>query len=172
MPLDWIPAVERLDLVADPVAKAILERAPSALSVAEIDPELADTAAFCERYGVALEDSANCVIVAAKRGGEMRYAAVMVLATQRADVNGVVRRHLDARKASFAPQADAVAITGMEYGGITPIGLPADWPVLVDENVTRRSFVVIGSGVRRSKLGLSGEALVEATGAEVVALAL
>jgi prolyl-tRNA editing enzyme YbaK/EbsC (Cys-tRNA(Pro) deacylase) len=172
MPLDWIPAVERLDLVADPVAKAISERAPSALSVAEIDPELADTAAFCERYGVALEDSANCVIVAAKRGGEMRYAAVMVLATQRADVNGVVRRHLDARKASFAPQADAVAITGMEYGGITPIGLPADWPVLVDENVTRRSFVVIGSGVRRSKLGLSGEALVEATGAEVVALAL
>ena len=172
MPLDWIPAVERLDLVADPVAKAISERAPSALSVAEIDPELVDTAAFCERYGVALEDSANCVIVAAKRGGEMRYAAVMVLATQRADVNGVVRRHLDARKASFAPQADAVAITGMEYGGITPIGLPADWPVLVDENVTRRSFVVIGSGVRRSKLGLSGEALVEATGAEVVALAL
>jgi prolyl-tRNA editing enzyme YbaK/EbsC (Cys-tRNA(Pro) deacylase) len=172
MPLDWIPAVERLDLVAEPVAKAISERAPSALSVAEIDPELADTAAFCERYGVALEDSANCVIVAAKRGGEMRYAAVMVLATQRADVNGVVRRHLDARKASFAPQADAVAITGMEYGGITPIGLPADWPVLVDENVTRRSFVVIGSGVRRSKLGLSGEALVEATGAEVIALTL
>src|SRR3954452_15297593 len=143
MPLDWIPAVERLDLVADPVAKAISERAPSALSVAEIDPGLADTAAFCERYDVALEDSANCVIVAAKRGGETRYAAVMVLATQRADVNGVVRRHLDARKASFAPQADAVAMTGMEYGGITPIGLPTEWPVLVDAAVVAAGPVVI-----------------------------
>ncbi|GAA4578530.1 YbaK/EbsC family protein [Planotetraspora phitsanulokensis] len=176
MQLDWTPAADRLDLVADPVAKAISQPgfplSGAGLTVAEIDAELADTAAFCERYGVALEDSANCVIVAAKRGGETRYAAVMVLATDRADVNGVVRRHLDARKASFAPQADAVAITGMEYGGITPVGLPADWPVLVDENVTRRSFVVIGSGVRRSKLGLSGEALVEATGAEVVALTL
>ncbi|GAB3906530.1 hypothetical protein GCM10027612_77990 [Microbispora bryophytorum subsp. camponoti] len=87
----------------------------------------------------------------------------MVLATARADVNGIVRRHLDARKASFAPQAEAVELTGMEYGGITPIGLPEGWPVLVDENVTLRPFVVIGSGVRRSKLALSGEALVAAT---------
>ncbi|MEZ0074367.1 YbaK/EbsC family protein [Planotetraspora sp. GP83] len=170
MPLDWVPAADRLDLLAEPVAKAVASAQEA--KVAEIDPELADTAAFCERYGVAMEDSANCVIVAGKRGGETRYAAVMVLATDRADVNGVIRRHLDARKASFAPQADAVEMTGMEYGGITPIGLPPEWPVLVDENVTRRPFVVIGSGVRRSKLGLSGEALVAATGAEVLALTM
>jgi prolyl-tRNA editing enzyme YbaK/EbsC (Cys-tRNA(Pro) deacylase) len=177
MHLDWVPAAGRLDLLGDPVAKAISQAAVAAspwppVGVAEIDPDLADTAAFCERYGVALEDSANCVIVAGKRGGETRYAAVMVLATQRADVNGTVRRHLDVRKVSFAPHDDAVALTGMEYGGITPIGLPAEWPVLVDENVTRRDLVVIGSGVRRSKLALSGQALVEVTGAEVIALTL
>jgi prolyl-tRNA editing enzyme YbaK/EbsC (Cys-tRNA(Pro) deacylase) len=171
MPLEWMPAAGRPDLLADPVAKAV-EKGGLDVAVAAIDPDLADTAAFCERYGVALEDSANCVIVSAKRGGETRYAAVMVLATHRADINGIVRRHLEARKASFAPQAEAVELTGMEYGGITPIGLPADWPVLVDENVTRRPFVVIGSGVRRSKLALSGEALVAATDGEILALTL
>ncbi len=171
--LDWVRAADRLDLLAEPVAKAMADvDADLDVKVAEIDPDLADTAAFCERYGVAMEDSANCVIVAGKRGGEVRYAAVMVLATGRADVNGVIRRHLDVRKVSFAAQADAVELTGMEYGGITPIGLPGDWPVLVDENVTRRPFVVIGSGVRRSKLALSGEALVAATGGEVLALAM
>ncbi|MEU7886892.1 YbaK/EbsC family protein [Microbispora bryophytorum] len=171
MPLEWSPASDRPDLLADPVAKAVAGL-DVRVEVAEIDPELSDTAAFCERYGVAMEDSANCVVVAAKRGGETRYAAVMVLATARADVNGIVRRHLDARKASFAPQAEAVELTGMEYGGITPIGLPEGWPVLVDENVTRRPFVVIGSGVRRSKLALSGEALVAATRGEVLALTI
>ncbi|MBP2703347.1 YbaK/EbsC family protein [Microbispora sp. RL4-1S] len=177
MTLDWEPAAGRPDLLADPVAEAILKGGLTGgpeggrkVDVAAIDPTLSDTAAFCERYGVAPEDSANCVIVAAKRGGEVRYAAVMVLAVHRADVNGVIRRHLDARKASFASQAEAVELTGMEYGGITPIGLPADWPVLVDENVTRRPFIVIGSGVRRSKLALSGEALVAVTGGQVLAL--
>lgn len=149
MPLEWVPVSDRPDLLADPVAKAVASLDVT-VKVAEIDPALSDTAAFCERYGVAMEDSANCVIVAAKRGGQTRYAAVMVLATDRADVNGIVRRHLDARKASFAPQTEAVELTAMEYGGITPIGLPEGWPVLVDENVTRRPFVVIGSGVRRS----------------------
>ncbi|WP_433497743.1 YbaK/EbsC family protein [Sphaerimonospora sp. CA-214678] len=169
MTLDWMPVADGLDLLAEPVAKAITG---VAARVAPIDAELADTAAFCERYGVAPEDSANCVIVAARRGGETRYAAVMVLATHRADINGVVRRHLGAKKASFAPQSEAVALTGMEYGGITPIGLPEEWPVLVDRNVIDRPFVVIGSGVRRSKLALSGRELAEATNAEIIALTL
>src|SRR3954468_18184576 len=175
VPLDWVPAADRPALPAEPVAKAVQQAVQDGglgARVAAIDPELADTAAFCERYGVAMEDSANCVIVSAKRGGEIRYAAVMVLATGRADINGVVRRHLEARKASFAPQAEAVELTGMEYGGITPLGLPEGWPVLVDENVTRRSFVVIGSGLRRSKLALSGESLVEVTRGEVLALTI
>jgi len=135
---------------------------------APIDPEVADTAAFCAEYGVEMADSANCVVIAGRRGDVTRYAACMVLATARADVNGVVRRRLEARKASFAPMADAVTLTGMEYGGITPIGLPATWPILVDAAVLERDVVVIGSGLRRSKIALPAAALVELPNAEVV----
>ncbi|MEV4182747.1 YbaK/EbsC family protein [Streptosporangium canum] len=167
--LDWVRAAERLDLLAEPVARAVAGL--DGVEVAEIDPTLADTAAFCERYGVDPAESANCVIVAAKRGGEVRYAACVVLATTRADVNGVVRRHLDARKISFAPQGDAVGLTGMEYGGITPLGLPEEWPVLVDEAVAAHPGVVIGSGVRHSKLALPGAVLADLKTAEVLRLA-
>ncbi|WP_395108905.1 YbaK/EbsC family protein [Actinomadura sp. SCN-SB] len=168
--LDWQLAAGRADLLAGPVAAAIGRR-PEA-KVAEIDPELADTAAFCERYEVPLEASANCVIVAAKRGGEVSHAACVVLATDRADVNGVVRKRLGARKVSFAPMADATSLTSMEYGGITPVGLPAGWPVLVDEAVADAPQVVIGSGLRRSKLLLPGKSVADLPGAEVLALTL
>ncbi|GAA3157784.1 YbaK/EbsC family protein [Nonomuraea roseoviolacea] len=170
MTLHWVPATERTDLLADPVARAVREL-PGLAEVAEIDPELADTAAFCERYGVGMDESANCVVVAARRGGETRYAACMVLATMRVDVNGVVRKHLEARKASFAPMAEAVELTGMEYGGITPLGLPADWPILVDARVAEHPRVVVGSGLRRSKLAVAGSTLAGLKGAEVLALA-
>ncbi len=100
--------------------------------------------------------SANCVIVLGKRGGEIRPAACVVLASTRADVNGLVRRTIDARKCSFAPQDWAVAETGMEYGGITPVGVPEGWPILVDRAVTEQPWVLLGSGLRRSKLALPG----------------
>ncbi|MFD0687151.1 YbaK/EbsC family protein [Actinomadura fibrosa] len=167
--LDWTPAAERPDLLADPVAAAAGGVADA--EVAPIDPALADTAAFCAHYDVPLEASANCVIVAAKRGGEVTYAACMVLATGRADVNGTVRKHLGARKASFAPMDEATSLTGMEYGGITPVGLPAGWPILVDEAVAAAPHVVIGSGLRASKLLVPGKALAALPGAEVIALA-
>src|SRR5699024_3786281 len=143
---------------------------PSA-RVATIDPELADTAAFCEAYESAPEYSANCVVVAGRRAGETRRAAVLVLATDRADINTVVRRHLDVRKISFMSMDEAVELTGMEYGGITPVGLPEDWPVLVDEGVAAAGEVVIGSGVRGSKLLVDASELVAFPSAEVVALA-
>lgn len=167
--LDWQPAAA--DLVAPAVSAALAgwSRAADVLA-ASIDPELADTAAFCERYQVAEADSANCVVIAGRRGEVTRYAACVVLATTRADVNGVVRKRLDARKASFAPMDDAVRLTGMEYGGITPIGLPADWLLLVDEAVLARETVVIGSGLRRSKIALPSAALADLPGAEVLAL--
>jgi prolyl-tRNA editing enzyme YbaK/EbsC (Cys-tRNA(Pro) deacylase) len=111
------------------------------------------------------------VVVAGRRSGELRYAAVIVLASTRADVNGVVRRHLDVRKISFAPQADAVALTGMEFGGITPVGLPEGWPVLVDEAVVAAGQVVIGSGIRASKLVVDATELAALPTAEVLALA-
>ncbi|WP_329521356.1 YbaK/EbsC family protein [Spirillospora sp. NBC_01491] len=167
--LEWEPAEDRAELLAPAVASAL--GSVSGARVAEIDPELADTAEFCARYAVPLEISANCVIVAAKRGGEVFYAACMILATGRADVNGAVRRRLGARKASFAPMADAPALTGMEYGGITPVGLPEGWPILVDEAVAETDQVVIGSGLRRSKLLLPGKALAGLPGAEAMALA-
>ncbi len=166
MTLDLVPALTRPDLLADPVLTAL--QGIGGVEVAGIDPELADTAAFCERYGVALDESANCVVIAGKRDGEVRYLACVVLATTRADVNGIARKRLDVRKASFAPMDDAVAATAMEYGGITPIGLPAGWPVLVDAAVAAAPSVVIGSGVRRSKLRLPGPVLAGLPGIEVV----
>jgi prolyl-tRNA editing enzyme YbaK/EbsC (Cys-tRNA(Pro) deacylase) len=170
--LEFSPAADQPGLLAAPVAAALTSRLwafpADAVGVAAIDPDLADTAAFCERYGVAGEESANCVVIAGRREGEIRFAACVVLATTRADVNNVARRALDVRKASFAATELAVAQTGMEYGGITPIGLPGDWPVLVDAAVAAASAVVIGSGVRRSKLALAGKTLAALPGAVVI----
>ena len=156
--LTWTPAAERPELLAAPVAAALAALTGPAW-VAEIDADLADTAAFTEAYGVPLEVSANCVVVAARRAGQTQLAACLVPATARADVNGLVRRHLGARKASFAPQDVAVAESGMAYGGITPLGLPPSWPVLVDPAVAAAELVVVGSGTRRGKLAVSGAAL-------------
>jgi prolyl-tRNA editing enzyme YbaK/EbsC (Cys-tRNA(Pro) deacylase) len=155
-------------LVADPVADALAQWGRADVLAAPIDPELADTAAFCAAYDVNMDDSANCVVIAGRRGDVTRYAACVVLATTRADVNGLVRKRLDARKASFAPMDEAVALTGMEFGGITPIGLPAPWPIFIDAAVLRRDVVVIGSGLRRSKLALPSAALADLHGAEVI----
>lgn len=169
-----VPALDRPDLLAPPVLAA-LNAWPAGkvgvdeVLVAEIDPDLADTAAFCAKYEVGLDVSANCVVVAGRRGENTTLAACVILATTRADVNGLVRKRLDARKASFAPMDTAVELTGMEYGGITPIGLPAEWPLLVDQRVLEAEAVIIGSGVRRSKLLLPGRALADLPGAEVVA---
>jgi prolyl-tRNA editing enzyme YbaK/EbsC (Cys-tRNA(Pro) deacylase) len=162
-------ALERPELLAEPVRRA-LESLPWAaeVSVVESDADLADTAAFSAAYDVQLEQSANCVVVAGRRGERTTLAACMVLATTRADVNGIVRKRLDARKASFAPQEQAVAESGMAFGGITPIGLPADWPVLVDAAVLDAGEVIIGSGLRGSKLVLDGARLAELPTAEVV----
>ncbi len=166
--LPTVPALDRPDLLAPRVTAALSDIDGEQVRVAEIDPELADTAAFCERYGVAPSESANCVVVAGRREGQTRMAACMVLATTRADVNGLVKRELNVRKASFAATQTAVELTGMEYGGITPIGLPAEWPLFVDEAVAKTAWVVIGSGLRRSKLILPGAAVAGLPGAVVL----
>jgi prolyl-tRNA editing enzyme YbaK/EbsC (Cys-tRNA(Pro) deacylase) len=163
--LTTVPALDHTDLLA-PTVPAALDGVDAL--VAQIDPDLADTAAFCEAYGVELGQSANCVVVAAKRGGETRFAACVALATTRVDVNGFVRRHLDARKVSFAPMDLAVSETEMEYGGITPFGLPEGWPVLVDARVVDVPHVVVGSGIRGSKLVVPGASLGAIPGAEVL----
>ena len=123
--LTSLPALEHPHLLAPSVAEALAvwPHAGEA-AVVEIDPDLADTAAMTEAYGTPLEAGANCVVVSGRRDGEERVAACVVRADTRADVNNLVKRTLDVRKASFLSMDRAVAESGMEYGGITPVGLP------------------------------------------------
>lgn len=164
-----VPALDRPDLLAEPVAHALAgwEHAGQ-VGVVEIDPELADTAAMTEAYDVPLDSSANCVVVSGKRAGDERIAACLVRADTRADVNNLVKRTLDVRKCSFHPMDRAVEETAMEYGGITPVGLPDGWRLLVDASVLEIEAVIIGSGVRRSKLLVPGRLFGELPGAEVL----
>jgi prolyl-tRNA editing enzyme YbaK/EbsC (Cys-tRNA(Pro) deacylase) len=168
--LTLMPAFEHPELIGTPVRTALdaWEHGHEVL-VAEIDPTLADTAAMTEAYDVPLDASANCVVVMGRRAGEERTAACVVRADTRADVNNVVRRALDVRKASFLDHDRAVEETSMEYGGITPIGIPGEWRLLVDEIVTRIDLAIIGSGIRGSKLFLPGHRLGDLPRAEVVA---
>ena len=115
------------------------------------NPDLADTAAFCAAYGIAIEDSANTIVVATKED-PARYVACVVLATHRLDVNGVVRKRLGARKVSFAPADVTATVTGMVMGGVTPFGLPDGIPVWVDAAVMGRERIVTGGGSRAMKL--------------------
>ncbi|WP_298460101.1 YbaK/EbsC family protein [uncultured Cellulomonas sp.] len=182
-PLRWLRAVDHPELMATGTHAALLGWAAvqpevaDAVAVAEIDPDLADTAALTAAYALPPGASANCVLVAGRRAGEERVAAAVVLATTRADVNTAVKRLLDVRKASFLPTDRATAESGMEYGGITPVGLPETWRVLVDSRVVavdavggpgQHPAVVVGSGIRGSKLSLPGALLGHLPGAEVV----
>ncbi|RMB84022.1 YbaK/EbsC family protein [Streptomyces shenzhenensis] len=167
------PAPDCLDELTAPVADAVRHWHGSVpadqIVYVDTEPEWADTAVFVEHYGrELLEQSANCVVVAGKRAGETTLAACVVLSTTRVDVNGVVRRQLGSRKASFASMDTATGETGMEYGGITPVGLPADWPVLVDSAVVDLPYVLVGSGRRRGKLLVPGKAFAELPGAVVL----
>ncbi|UQX89795.1 YbaK/EbsC family protein [Jatrophihabitans telluris] len=165
--LSWRPVDDAPDLLGPTVSQLLGTWSSSLVEVAPIDPALADTAEFCRNYGVEPACSANCVVITGKREGVVRYAACVILATTRADINGVARRLLDVRKASFAPMSDAVRLTGMEYGGITPIGLPADWPILVASQVADAGPVVVGSGRRASKIRIDGAALLELPNAQL-----
>ncbi|MEU1163478.1 YbaK/EbsC family protein [Streptomyces sp. NPDC005921] len=167
------PAPDCLDELTAPVAEAVRHWSGAVpadqILYVETDPRWADTAVFVEHYGRdLLERSANCVVVAGKRGGESTLAACLVLSTTKVDVNGAVRRQLGARKASFAPMDLATGETGMEYGGITPIGLPDDWPLLVDPAVVDLPWVLVGSGRRRGKLLVPGKAFAQLPGAVVL----
>lgn len=166
----FTPANEATDLLAAPTKTAVKKLGGADIWVSKIDASLADTAAFCEHYQIGMDISANCVIVEAKRADKTWYAACLILATDKADVNGVIRRELDARKISFAPMDAATSLTKMEYGGITPIGLPEDWPILIDSKVLEQDKVVIGSGIRGSKILIAPAALASLPNAKVISL--
>jgi prolyl-tRNA editing enzyme YbaK/EbsC (Cys-tRNA(Pro) deacylase) len=167
--LTTVPVLDRLDLVGAPVAE-LLKRWEHAdqVGVVPIDPALSETAATVDVYGVPLDRGANCVVVMGKREGQERTAACVVRGDTKADVNNRVKRILDVRKCSFLDHDRAVAESGMEYGGITPVGVPEEWRLLVDARVPDTETVLIGSGIRGSKLILPGRLLAALPGAEVV----
>lgn len=168
--LEFVPIEERLDLVGETTKKSIQTNKLTVVLVTEIDPELADTAGFCKHYNISLEISANCVVVEAKRADKVWYAACLILATTRADINGIVRKHLDAKKLSFAPMDKAVELSKMEFGGITPIGLPVDWPLLIDSAIAEKEMLVVGSGIRKSKLLVPGKLFNSLPNTEIMSL--
>lgn len=157
-------------LLAAPVRALLEGRADLAdrLAVIEIDPELADTEALMAAYGIPASGSGNCVVISGSRAGGERVAACVVGADTRADVNNLAKRRLDVRKASFHPMDRAVTESGMEYGGITPVGLPPSWRLFIDARLLDQEVVVIGSGLRRSKLLVPGSALADLPQAEIV----
>ncbi|GAA2527257.1 YbaK/EbsC family protein [Rarobacter incanus] len=164
--LQWLPAIDHPELLAESTHAQLATWAEASPTVAElvrvaaIDPTVSDTAAMSDAYSIEMHLSVNCVLVAGKRDGQERTAAVGVRASTRADINGTIRRLLAVRKASFVPVDRAVSDTSMEYGGITPIGLGPQWPLLLDADIaTDPSWVIIGSGVRRSKIALPGRLL-------------
>jgi len=176
MPLPRLGALESLPVLSHPhlLGPSVLEALRDwphvhEIATVEIDPDHADTAAMSERYDVPMASGANCVVVMGRRDGVERLAACVVRADTRADVNNLVKRTLDVRKASFLAMDRAVGESGMEYGGITPVGLPADWRVLVDAACLEIEAAVIGSGVRRSKLLVPGRLLAALPRAEVLA---
>ena len=174
--IGWQPALERTDLLAAPVAAALRALETSSdgahlvrqAQVVPIDPQYSDTDALNAHYALDPEATGNCVLVAGKRTGEERIAACVVRAPDFADVNHIVKKRIDVRKASFLPVERAVEMSGMEYGGITPVGLPEDWRLFIDGAVADRATVLIGSGVRHSKILVPGALLVALPGAERV----
>ncbi|MGA9275766.1 YbaK/EbsC family protein [Ilumatobacter sp.] len=132
----------------------------------ECDPDLADTAQFCEAYGFSLDQSANTIVVIGKSDPPV-YAACVVLATTRLDVNKVVRKRFGVKKASFANGETTADLTGMQIGGVTPFGLPESIPIWVDARVMERERIVLGGGDRGRKV-LAPPTVLTAIGADVV----
>ena len=151
-----------------PRALAALDAIGEPYELIAVDPELADTAAFCERYGYPLETSGNTILVASKRG-ERRYCACVVLATTRLDVNHAVRPLLGVRKASFASAEETRELTGMLIGGVTPFGLPEGLPVYVDERVIALDEVIVGGGDRSTKIAVAPSVFLRMADVTVVA---
>ena len=135
--------------------------------VIECDPELADTAQFCEHYGIPVAHSGNTIIVASKRD-PVRFSACLVTATTRLDVNKTVKRLMDAGKLSFASAEQTVALTGMLVGGVTPFALPEQLPLYVDRRVMELDYIVVGGGSRSQKISVAPTVLEHLPGMRVV----
>lgn len=170
--LQFEPALKRPNLLGPTVTLALNSWAGpepvGEILVAEIDPAYTASAEFCAHYGVATNAGSNCVIVAASRGDQRTLAACVAPISCKMDINGVVRRTLNARKVSFAPRDEVLNLTQMEYGGVTPIGLPSDWTILIDQRVADSDRIIVGAGTVRAKLSVPGRVLANLPGAQVV----
>jgi prolyl-tRNA editing enzyme YbaK/EbsC (Cys-tRNA(Pro) deacylase) len=157
------------DGVGDPeqAVRAVLDGLSVDYEWMPCDPDFADTAAFCERYGISPDISANTIVVASRRGPQA-YCACVVLATTRLDVNGTVRRLMGVPKASFASPEETAELTGMLIGGVAPFGLPPGVPLYIDSAVMERPQVVTGAGSRSAKVVVSPDALRRLPDATVV----
>lgn len=131
------------------------------------DPQFADTQLFCNHYGYSTDDSANVLLIASRRG-EAKFAACVVLATCRLDVNKTARKKLGVSRISFAGPDQTRELTGMELGGVTPFGMPENVPVWVDSRVMDRETIILGGGNRSSKIILSPTMLMKIPGVEVI----
>ena len=146
---------------------AILKGFGTPYKVLRCDPSMADTAEFCDRYGISLGKSGNILVVASKKEPK-HYAACCVLATTRLDVNHTVRRLMGGQRLSFASPDETVSVTGMMVGGVTPFGLPADLPFFVDSRVMECDTVVFGGGSRSCKIEAPPEVLKSLPGMTLV----
>jgi prolyl-tRNA editing enzyme YbaK/EbsC (Cys-tRNA(Pro) deacylase) len=153
--------------MSEKAVRARLDAVGVEYEIVPCDPALADTAQFCEAYGYAPEDSANTIIVIGK-SDPPTYVACVVLATTRLDVNKAVRNRLGVRKASFADADATRALTGMEIGGVTAVGLPADLPIWVDARVMARPRIILGGGSRSCKVLAPPELLTALPNVDVV----
>lgn len=166
------PVLERPDLVPECITTLLAEWhggvPASEVLVAPIDPEFAGSAEFCEKYQVPPELGANCVVAEAVRGEERTLVACLVPISTRADLNKTVKKLLDVRRVSFASLEEVLQLTGMEYGGITPVGLPSSFRVLIDARVVALEKLIVGGGYRKSKLLVPGKFLAELPNAQVV----
>ncbi len=151
-----------------PRIEAFLNESGLDFEIWPCDPELADTARYCEHYGVPLENSANAILVRSKTG-EGRFVLCVLLATHRLNTNHTVRKKLGARKVSFASAEETRERTNMEIGGVTPLCLPAGLPIWIDAEVMQRPYVVLGGGNRSCKIKVDPRILLQQPDAEVVA---
>lgn len=148
--------------------RRVLDGLGTPYDIVEIDPAFADTAAFCEKYGYGLDVSGNTIVVASKKEPK-QFAACLVLANTRLDVNHAVRKLMGASRVSFASAEETMALTGMQIGGVTVLALPADLPIYVDDRVMALGAVILGSGRRSSKVKIAPTALERLPGVHVVA---
>ncbi len=159
--------MEHRNLLASSVAD-YLDQIGTPYEIVPIDPEYADTAAFCERYGFPPEQSANTIIIASKRRDPTVYCACVVLATTRLDVNHTVKQLMNVSRVSFANAGQMMELTGMEVGGVTPFGLPDDLPLYVDSRIMALDWIILGSGGRAAKVKISPKIFTQMPAAKTI----